>query len=75
METTHTPPNTDGMPRAMPAEQRAARALDNRLLAARIDSLRINRRAFTKAEADAFLAEAARRLRWPDAHAANIPAD
>jgi hypothetical protein len=70
METS-APTHTSGMPLMLPHEQRTARALDNVNLAQRLDALRINRRAFDKKEADAYLQEAARRLRWSDAYAAH----
>jgi hypothetical protein len=58
----------DGMPLMSSVEERMARALTNATLAARLDSIRNNRRAFDKTTTDALLEEAARRLRWADAY-------
>lgn len=49
-------------------EQRAAGALSNAALAQRLDMIKYKRRSFSKDETDAFLEEAAIRLRWPDAY-------
>lgn len=54
----------DGFPRQGTTDEQAASALDDQALAAQLDTLRRNRHAFSKARADAFLFEAARRLRW-----------
>lgn len=49
-------------------EQILARSLTNAALAVRCDQLAYSPRSYTREERDAFLNEAARRLRWPDAY-------
>ena len=51
-------------PKLAPVEVVLARSLTNQALAQRLDHLHYSRRAFDKKQADAFLEEAARRLRW-----------
>jgi hypothetical protein len=48
------------------AVQIAANRLTNKELALRIEHIRDNRLSYTKAEADAFLNEAVKRLGWAD---------
>jgi hypothetical protein len=43
---------------------RVARSLTDAALAQRLDAVAFNRRSFARIPTDAFLAEAARRLRW-----------
>jgi hypothetical protein len=50
-------------------EQSVANSLTNPALAQRLSMIEANRRAFTKKETDAFLAEAATRLLWADNYA------
>jgi hypothetical protein len=50
-------------------EQNVANSLTNAALAQRLHMIEDNRRAFKKAETDAFLAEAATRLLWADNYA------
>lgn len=70
-ETTPEPPaKAASKPVQGSAEMHTARALTDNALATRLALLRDNRRAFPKAQADAFLEEAARRLRW-DRHLAS----
>lgn len=52
------------MPTQGTPEQIVGNTLTNEALAHRVEMIAYNRRAFRKAEADAFLHEAARRLRW-----------
>lgn len=54
------------MPTNGTTEEVLAKTLTNETLAHRVSMLRDNRRAFSKAQADAFLAEASARLRWAD---------
>lgn len=55
-------PPIDNSPEA--AAMRLAQALTDEALAQRLDMFVSNRRTFTRAEADAFITVAARRLRW-----------
>ena len=52
------------MPLQGTTEQILANSLTNDALAQRLSMLEGNRRAFSKTQADAYLCEAARRLRW-----------
>ena len=56
------------MPTNGTTEQTLAKALTNVALAHRIEMILANRRAFSKAQADAYLDEAAIRLRWRDVY-------
>ena len=59
---------TTGLPTNGTTEQILARSLTNQALASRLDLFRHNRRHFDKVQADAYLDEASRRLRWADAY-------
>jgi hypothetical protein len=52
-------------------EEILASAMTNQALAQRLSVIRWSRRSFSKAQTDALLEEAAKRLRWPDTHAAH----
>jgi hypothetical protein len=58
-----------GMPKQGTQEQIAANRLSNWDLAHRIRNIRYNRREYAKAEADAFLDEAYKRLAYTDNYA------
>ena len=49
-------------------EQIIAKSMTNETLAHRVGMIRDNRRAFDKAQTDAFLDEAQTRLRWSDVY-------
>jgi hypothetical protein len=59
-------PAADNSPEAF--NMRVAQALNNAALAHRLTMVKNSRRNFNKSETDAFLEEAARRLRWRDAY-------
>ena len=56
------------MPTQGSLEQILAKAMTNQALAQRLDMIAANRRSIDKKATDAYLAEAANRLRWNDVY-------